>query len=202
MPRSVRAWFQQSVLEWRYVTRTQSTRSRSWEWNFAGEDRIPPRNFYVMRHRVAMIPASVGWDFVPHLFVGSRARAYETLVLCIAHSEEEAWRLYQDSSVRTHEHTRARISLHTDTRTRRYTHERAQSVYVDIKPVMREMFDDNPVLQLVDYVVLLAPGEMPVESLGMTYHDTNDMPDNGIVTAHGFARFYLRCLAAIRRIGL
>ena len=133
-----------------------------------------------------MIPASVGWDFVPHLFVGSRARAYETLVLCIAHSEEEAWRLYQDSSVRRH----------TDTRTRRYTRERAQSVYVDIKPVMREMFDDNPVLQLVDYVVLLAPGEMPVESLGMTYHDTNDMPDNGIVTAHGFARFYLRRLAA------
>ena len=94
--------------------------------------------------------------------------------------------------------THARTHTHTDTRTRPYTHERAQSMYVDIKPVMRELFDNNPVVNSVDRVVLLAPGEMPVESLGMAYRDTNNNPDNGIVTGDAFARWYLRRLAQIR----
>jgi hypothetical protein len=76
-------------------------------------------------------------------------------------------------------------------------------MYVDIKPVMRELFDDNPVVNSVDHVVILTPGEMPVVSVGMgrgdaVYDETTGQLLNAVVTGDTFARWYLRRLAQIR----
>lgn len=111
IPRSLRAWFASPILTWRDITRTQSTRARSWKVQYVGEDRMKPRNFYVMRAGVATMDD----DFV---FIGNTAQRQQALVLCIAHSEAEAWRLYIAETV--HTQTCAHISTHTctDTHTR------------------------------------------------------------------------------------
>ena len=102
----------------------------------------------------------------------------------------------QCTHARTHTHT------HTDTRTRPYTHERAQSMYVDIKPVMRELFDDNPVVNSVDHVVMITPSTLNPMSVGMgrgdAFYDEHGQLLNAVVTGDTFARWYLRRLAQIR----
>ena len=110
IPCSARAWFANPILTWRDVTRT-------WKVQYVGEDRMKPRNFYVMRARVAVLEDGF-------VFIGNTAQRPEALVLCIAHSEEEAWRMYLANTVRTHEHMRAYLY----TRVHRYTYANVYSL--------------------------------------------------------------------------
>ena len=102
----------------------------------------------------------------------------------------------QCTHARTHTHT------HTDTRTRPHTHERAQSMYVDIKPVMLELFDDNPVVNSVDHVVMITPSTLNPMSVGMgrgdAIYDEHGQLLNAVVTGDCYCHWYMRRLAQIR----
>ena len=102
----------------------------------------------------------------------------------------------QCTHARTHTHT------HTDTRTRPHTHERAQSMYVDIKPVMRELFDDNPVVNSVDHVVMITPSTLNPMSVGMgrgdAFYDEHGQLLNAVVSGDCYCHWYMRRLAQIR----